>query len=138
MNVKEIMTSPVETISPNTSLAEAARKMLALRVGLLPVSNGQELVGMLSDRDIAIRAVAKGMDPERSEVQEIMTKGVISCPTDSDVMDACKLMEEKQVRRLLIMDATGMPIGIVSLGDIALHLRREQSGEVLKKVSQTL
>jgi CBS domain-containing protein len=138
MNVKEIMTSPVETISPNTSLAEAARKMLALRVGLLPVSNGQELVGMLSDRDIAIRAVAKGMDPERSEVQGIMTKGVISCPTDSDVMDACKLMEEKQVRRLLIMDATGMPIGIVSLGDIALHLRREQSGEVLKKVSQTL
>ncbi len=138
MNLKEIMTSPVETISPDSSLAEAARKMLALGVGLLPVSNGQVLVGILSDRDITIRAVAKGMDPERTEVQAAMTKNVFSCPIGSDVMDACKLMETKQVRRLLVMDAANTPIGIVSLGDIALHLRREQSGEVLKKVSQTL
>jgi CBS domain-containing protein len=136
MQLKEIMTSPVETIALDTSLAEAARKMLALKIGLLPVSKGQKIVGMVSDRDITIRAVAKGLDPERTEVHEVMTTEVFSCPAGSDVMDACNLMEEKQVRRLVVMDAADAPIGIVSLGDIALHLRREQSGEVLKKVSQ--
>jgi CBS domain-containing protein len=136
MHLKEIMTSPVETIAPTTSLAEAARKMLALEIGLLPVSRDKKIVGIVSDRDITIRAVAKGLDPERTEVQEVMTTEVFSCPTDSDVSDACKLMEDKQVRRLLVMDAAKAPIGIVSLADIAIHLRREQSGEVLKKVSQ--
>lgn len=136
MHLKEIMTSPVETVAPDASLADAARKMLALKIGLLPVSKGQEIVGIVTDRDITIRAVAKGLDPERTEVQQVMTTDVYSCPTGSDVMDACTLMEEKQVRRLLVMDAPAAPIGIVSLGDIALHLRREQSGQVLKKVSQ--
>jgi CBS domain-containing protein len=135
MHLKEIMTSPVETIAPDASLADAARKMLTLEIGLLPVSTGQKIVGIISDRDITIRAVAKGLDPDRSEVQQIMTQDVFSCQGSSDVTDACDLMEEKQVRRLLVMDAD-TPIGIVSLGDIALHLRREQSGDVLKKVSQ--
>jgi CBS domain-containing protein len=136
MHLNEIMTSPVETVAPDASLADAARKMLALEIGLLPVAKGQEIVGIVTDRDITIRAVAKGLDPERTEVQTVMTKDVYSCPTGSDVMDACTLMEKKQVRRLLVMDAAAAPIGIVSLGDIALHLRREQSGQVLKKVSQ--
>jgi CBS domain-containing protein len=136
MQLEEIMTSPVETVAPDASLADAARKMLALEIGLLPVAKSQEIVGIVTDRDITIRAVAKGLDPERTEVQEVMTTEVYSCRTGSDVMDACTLMEEKQVRRLLVMDAAAVPIGIVSLGDIALHLRREQSGQVLKRVSQ--
>ena len=136
MNLKEIMTSPVETVTPDTSLAAVANKMLALRIGLLPVSRDQKIVGIVTDRDITIRAVAKGLDPERTEVQEVMTREVFSCPDGSDVMDACNLMEEKQVRRLLVLDAANAPVGIVSLADIALHLRREQSGEVLKGVSQ--
>jgi CBS domain-containing protein len=136
MHLEEIMTSPVETVAPDASLADAARKMLALEIGFLPVAKGQEIVGIVTDRDITIRALTKGLDPERTEVQEVMTTNVYSCPTGSDVMDACTLMEEKQVRRLLVMDAAAAPIGVVSLGDIALHLRREQSGEVLNKVSQ--
>ena len=136
MQVNEIMTSPVETITPETSLVDAAKLMLDLGVGLLPVSNDQEIVGMISDRDITICAVAKGLHPEQTKAHEIMTTKVFSCPTGSDVMEACALMEEKQVRRLLVVDAADAAIGIVSLGDIALHLRREQSGEVLKKVSQ--
>ena len=136
MNLKEIMTTPVETVTPDTSLAAVANKMLALRIGLLPVSRDQKIVGIVTDRDITIRAVAKGLDPERTEVQVVMTREVFSCPHDSDVMDACNLMEEKQVRRLLVIDAANAPVGIVSLADIALHLRREQSGQVLKKVSQ--
>jgi CBS domain-containing protein len=136
MHLKEIMTSPVETVAPDASLAEVARKMLALDIGLLPVSKGKKIIGIVSDRDITIRAVAKGLDPERTQVQEVMTRDVFSCQVGSDVIEACSLMEEKQVRRLLVIDAADAPIGIVSLGDIALHLRREQSGDVLKKVSQ--
>jgi|KBSMisStaDraftv2_1062788.scaffolds.fasta_scaffold62466_4 CBS domain-containing protein len=135
-HLKEIMTSPVATVAPDTSLTDAARKMLALDIGLLPVSNGREIVGIISDRDITIRAVAKGMDPGRTAVQEVMTKEVITCPVESDVKSACSLMEEKQVRRLLLMDGDDSPVGIISLGDIALHLRREQAGGVLNKVSQ--
>ena len=136
MQLKEIMTSPVATVAPDTSLADAARKMLELDIGLLPVSNGREIVGIVSDRDITIRAVAKGMDPERTGVQEVMTKEVVTCAVGSDVNTACGLMEEKQVRRLLVMDGDNLPVGIISLGDIALHLRREQAGGVLNKVSQ--
>jgi len=135
-HLKEIMTSPVATVAPDTSLTEAAGKMLALDIGLLPVSNGRGIVGILSDRDITIRAVAKGMDPGRTTVQEVMTNEVVTCPVESDVKAACSLMEEKQVRRLLVMDGDDSPIGIISLGDIALHLRREQAGGVLNKVSQ--
>ena len=136
MQVNEIMTSPVETITPETSLVDAAKLMRDLGIGLLPVATDQKIVGMISDRDITVGAVAKGLDPERTTANEVMTTKVFSCPTGSDVMDACAVMEEKQVRRLLVVDAADAPIGIVSLGDIALHLRREQSGEVLKKVSQ--
>jgi len=136
MHLKELMTSPVATVAPDTSLADAAKKMLALDIGLLPVTNGREIVGIVSDRDITIRAVAKGMDPKRTGVQEVMTKEVFTCPVGSDVQTACSLMEEKQVRRLLVVDADHSPVGIISLGDIALHLRREQAGGVLNKVSQ--
>ena len=136
MNLKEIMTSPVETVTPDASLAAVAKKMHELGVGLLPVSKGQTIVGVITDRDITIRAVAKGLDPKRTEVQQVMTSDVFSCSDNSDVAAACDLMEAKQVRRLLVVDAANAPVGIVSLADIALHLRREQSGEVLKKVSQ--
>lgn len=136
MHLNQIMTSPVETIAPETTLAAAAKKMLALEIGLLPIAQGQRIIGIVSDRDITIRAVAQGLDPERTEVQQIMTTDVFSCPTGSDVLDACKLMEDKQVRRLLVLDAAQAPIGIVSLADIALHLRSEQSGGVLKEVSR--
>ena len=135
MQLEEIMTSPVETVAPDASLADAARKCLPSKSDYCRWQS-QEIVGIVTDRDITIRAVAKGLDPERTEVQAVMTTEVYSCRTGSDVMDACTLMEEKQVRRLLVMDAAAVPIGIVSLGDIALHLRREQSGQVLKRVSQ--
>ncbi len=102
MQIKQIMTSPVETVAPDSSLADAARKMRALEIGLLPVARGRKIVGIVSDRDITIRAVAKGLDPEQTQVQEVMTTDVLSCTSGSDVMDACDLMKLKQVRRLLI------------------------------------
>ena len=136
MQLKAIMTSPVATIAPESSLADAARKMLELDIGILPVANGQSIVGIVSDRDIAIRGVARGMDSDRTAVREIMTKDVFTCQANVDVEEACNVMEEKQVRRLVVVDGGDTPVGVVSLGDIALHLRREQSGDVLKKVSE--
>ncbi|HVK53989.1 MAG TPA: CBS domain-containing protein [Burkholderiales bacterium] len=136
MQLKEIMTKPVETVAPTASLVDAARKMLVQDIGALPVYDEQRVVGIITDRDIAIRAIANGLDPADTKVQEIMTNEVFSCDADSDVEDACQLMEEKQIRRLIVTDDQQGPIGIVSLGDMALQLREEQSGEVLKEVSQ--
>ncbi len=136
MQLKAIMTSPVATVAPETSLAEAAKKMLALDIGVLPVATGQTIVGIVSDRDITIRGVAKRMDPDRTPVRDIMTKDVFTCQASVDVKEACDLMEEKQVRRLVVVDGSDTPVGVVSLGDIARHLRLEESGDVLKKISQ--
>ena len=137
MDLKEIMTSPVATIAPETSLAHAAKTMLASDIGFLPVSNGQTIVGIISDRDITIRAVAKGMDPERTAVKDVMTMDVFTCPASSDVTDACRLMEEKQVRRLVVVDATGSPVGIVSLGDIAVKEGKDsRTGDTLEEISE--
>jgi CBS domain-containing protein len=136
MQLKDIMTPSVETIAPSASLMDAAGKMFTEDVGSLPVTEQGRVVGILTDRDITIRAVAKGLDPETTTVEEVMTTEVLSCHADSDVEDACDLMEERQVRRLLVMDENDAPVGIVSLGDLALCLREDQSGEVLREVSQ--
>ncbi|MBV8033012.1 MAG: CBS domain-containing protein [Betaproteobacteria bacterium] len=136
MQLSHIMTGAIQTVAPGTSLAEAAKKMASADVGSLPVCAGdRKLVGIITDRDITVRAVARGLDPQQTQVQDVMTKEVLSCPADSDVEAACELMEEKQVRRLVVTDGNEAPIGIVSLGDIALSLREAQSGGVLKKVS---
>jgi CBS domain-containing protein len=76
------------------------------------------------------------MDPTQTRVEEVMTREVLSCPSDADVEEACVLMEKRQIRRLLVTGEDDSPVGIVSLGDIALCLRENQSGEVLKKVSE--
>jgi CBS domain-containing protein len=137
MRLSNIMTGAIQTIAPGASLAEAAKKMASGDIGSLPVCSDKRIVvGIITDRDITVRAVARGLDPVRTQVQEVMTREVLSCPADSEVEAACDLMEEKQVRRLVVTDAQDRPIGIVSLGDIALCLRENQSGEVLKKVSE--
>src|SRR4051812_28521905 len=138
MRLSHIMTGAIQTVAPGASLAEAAKKMASADIGSLPVcaENRKTVVGIITDRDITVRAVARGLDPNRTSVQDVMTREVLSCPGDSDIEAACELMEEKQVRRLVVTDGDNAPIGIVSLGDIALCLRENQSGEVLKKVSE--
>jgi CBS domain-containing protein len=137
MKLASIMTGGIETIAPQASLAEAAKKMASQDIGSLPVcAERLRVVGIITDRDITVRAVARGMDPNSTRVEEVMTRDVLSCSSDADVEDACELMEKRQVRRLLVTGQDDMPIGIVSLGDIALCLRESQSGEVLKKVSE--
>ena len=137
MKLAAIMTGGIETITPHASLAEAAKKMASQDIGSLPVCDEpRRVVGIITDRDITVRAVARGMDPNQTRVEDVMTRDVLSCSSDSEVEDACNLMEKRQVRRLLVTGQDEVPVGIVSLGDIALCLRESQSGEVLKKVSE--
>lgn len=136
MQLKEIMTRSVETVAPEMFLVEAAKKMLSRDIGWLPVLENRQVVGIITDRDMAIRVIAAGLDSQQTKVQDVMTREVFSCSSDGKVEDACDVMEQNQVRRLVVMDTKRAMVGIVSLADIALQLRDEQSGKVLKEVSQ--
>jgi CBS domain-containing protein len=135
MKLSQVMTGGLETVAPQASLSEAAAKMANRDVGSLPVTAGARIIGIITDRDITVRAVACGLDPNATKVEEVMTREVLSCPADADVRAAMQLMEERQVRRLVVTDGEA-PVGIVSLGDLALCMRAHDSGEVLKRVSE--
>ena len=122
MEIRDIMMRSVETVDPDESLCEAARKMAAQNIGLLPVWQDGALVGVVTDRDIVVRAVARGFDPEQTIVEEVMTSMVVSLPESSDLEDASDLMESKHVHRLVVVDDKAMPVGILSLDKVALHL----------------
>jgi len=137
MKVNEIITHDPEVIRPETILIEAAQKMKSLDIGMLPVCDGDRLVGVITDRDIAVRGVAQGYDPKTARVQEVMTPEVIYCFDDEDVKDVAKKMEEKQVRRLPVLNREKRLVGIVSLGDLAVRTGKEKlAGEVLERVSE--
>ena len=137
MLVKDIMTYEVEVVAPGDTLEQVARKMEVLDVGPLPVCEGDRVVGMVTDRDITVRATAAGCDPKTTLVSEAMTHDIVCCYEDQDVQEAAKLMKEKQIRRLLVMSRADDLVGIVSLGDLATEAGGQaQPGEVLKKVSE--
>jgi CBS domain-containing protein len=137
MKVNEIITHDPEVIRPETALIEAAQKMKSMDIGILPVCDGDRLVGVITDRDIAVRGVAQGYDPKTARVQEVMTPEVIYCFDDEDVKEAAKKMEEKQVRRLPVLNREKRLVGIVSLGDLAVRTGKEKlAGEVLERVSE--
>jgi len=139
MRVGEIMTRSVECVSPEDTIKAAARKMRDLDVGPMPVcGDAGRLVGMITDRDIAVRAVAEGLDPNTTPVREAMTEGILFCSEDQDVAQAAAMMREQQVRRLVVLDADRKLVGIVSLGDIATETADTvEAGETLEQVSET-
>src|SRR5437762_3475579 len=138
MRVRELMTRGVECVAPEATLQQAARKMRELDVGVLPVCNDDgKPLGMLTDRDVVIRAVAGGHNPQTTEVRTVMTPDVICCYEDQDVREAAELMQQHQIRRLLIMDDRERLIGIVSLGDLAVDAGDvELAGDALAGVSE--
>ncbi|MCG3110898.1 MAG: CBS domain-containing protein [Candidatus Manganitrophus sp. SB1] len=117
MQVKEIMTQDVEVIRPEATLQEAAEKMQERKIGVLPVCDGDRVVGMLSDKDVNIRTV--GDDPTQTKVQDAMLSDVVYCFEDAEVEEAAKLMQEKQLRRLVVLSREKRLAGIVSLADLA-------------------
>ncbi|MBA7486905.1 Hypoxic response protein 1 [subsurface metagenome] len=137
MQVKEIMTCNVETISSDANLVQAARKMQSLEVGALPVWEADELVGMITDRDITVRAIAERKDPSSTSVKEIMTSDVCCCFEDDDIHEAARMMEEKSIHRLLVIDISNDPVGFVSLSDLAVKSHDEHlTYEVLERISE--
>src|SRR4051812_7399558 len=137
MLIKEIMTHNVEVVSPGDTLEQAAQKMEELDVGLMPVCEGHRVVGLITDRDITVRATAAGCEPRTTLVGDAMSQDIISCYEDQDVQDAARLMKEKQIRRLLVMSRGNELVGIVSLGDLVTQAGDQgRPGEVLKNVSK--
>ncbi|WP_217145039.1 CBS domain-containing protein [Streptomyces sp. AC627_RSS907] len=116
--VKDVMTPGVTAVRPDSSLVEAARLMRAQNIGDVVVADGQDVVGLLTDRDITVRAVAEGVDPMAVDVRSVCTAGPLVVAPDDPVEDAVALMREHAVRRLPVVE-DGLPVGVVSLGDLA-------------------
>lgn len=136
MLLRDIMTPNVETVSLETPLSEAARKMASLDVGFLPVIDSDSITGVITDRDIVIRGIAKGLDPTATPVSAVMSEDAETLPEDADVRDAAKLMEARQIRRVLVTGPKGRYVGVVSLGDLAVKADDDtRSGEILEEVS---
>lgn len=137
MKLGTLMTRQVEVVAPSASLRQAARMMRDHEIGPVPVVENGRVVGILTDRDIAIRGVAEGRDPEKTTVADIMTRDVDCCQEDEDVEKAAKLMSDKQIRRLVVLDRERRLAGIVSLGDLALAAGSPAMvGAVLEDVSK--
>lgn len=138
MQVHEVMTPNAECTHPNASLQEAARMMRDLDVGPLPVCGEKDrLVGMITDRDIVVRAIAEGRDPKTVRVQDVMSPDILYCFEDQSVGEAAQLMQARQVRRLVVLNRDKRLAGIVSLGDLAAKTRdKALSGETLEQVSE--
>jgi CBS domain-containing protein len=137
MQLQEVITPGVEVIAPEASISEAAEKMRHLDIGPLPVCEGERLVGMLTDCDITVRAVAAGRDPRTTHVRAIMTPDVVYGFEDQDVQDAARLMAQYQIRRLPVLTRRQQLVGMVALGDLAVHAGTQPvAAAVLEQVSE--
>jgi CBS domain-containing protein len=130
--IRDVMTRDVRTVQPETSLRVAAQCMEELNIGVLPVCDGERLVGMVTDRDITVRGVAQGKLADECTVAEVMSASVRSCQEDQDVDDVLDEMSDVQIRRLPVVDHQKRLVGIVSLGDLS-----ERGGEQ-RRVAEAL
>jgi CBS domain-containing protein len=135
MRVNEKMHKGVEWVSPDTPIATLAQKMLQYDIGAIPVGENDRLVGMVTDRDISVRAVANGGDISKLTAKDVMTKGVIWCRDSQDLEDAAHIMESKKVRRLPVINENKRMVGMLSLGDISHAEARGVVAGVMKAVS---
>lgn len=133
MLVREIMSPKLETVLPSASLRDAAQKMRDLGVGSLPVADNGKLMGMITDRDICCRGVADGFDPARTPVREIMSYDVSFCFSDDNVTNAVRQMEDRRIRRVVVLNRDKSIAGFLSVDDVA-HYSRQLAGEVLDTV----
>lgn len=137
MKIKDIQTKNPEVIHPDATLCEVARKMKQYDIGMLPVCDGDRLVGSITDRDLTVRAMADGADPLRTKVREVMTSKIHYCFEDSDLDEAGQIMEDQQIRRLPVLNKQKRLVGIISLGDLAVRSHDEQLvEEVMERVCE--
>lgn len=137
MRVSDIMTTNIQSCEPASSVREAARLMCQADCGSIPVLDSQRRpIGVLTDRDIACRGVAEGKDMSSLQVREIMSQPVVTVSPDASVDDCCDVLEENQLRRVLVVDEDGGCCGIVAQADIARHASKKETAEVVKEVSK--
>jgi CBS domain-containing protein len=135
MLVNEAMTRSLDRIEAGATLKEAGMAMDKNDDGALAVTRDGEVIGVVTDRDIVIRGVASGADPDEMLVEHVMSEEPITCRFDSDLTDAAKTMESKKVRRLIVKDSNDLPIGLISVGDIAANASDEElTGEVMRSI----
>jgi CBS domain-containing protein len=135
-NVRDAMTSNPRSIEPSTMVADAAKLMKAEDVGSLPIVEGDQLVGMVTDRDIVIRAVAEGKDPQSATVGEIASRDLVTVDPEQDLDEALRLMAQHQVRRLPVAEEDGRLVGILAQADVAREGNDRQTGQVVQEISE--
>lgn len=137
MTIREIMSTKVATVPAHATLRDAARQMRTHDVGVLPVQDEDKLIGMLTDRDITIRAVAEGRDPDKVSVRDAMTPDIVFCFDDQNVSEVGNIMKERQVRRIVVLNRQQELVGICSIGDVVVQSGDEKmGGDILQSVSR--
>lgn len=135
MEISAAMHKQADWASADTPVSELAKIMQTNDIGAIPVGRNDKLIGIVTDRDIALRVVAQGRDPAKTTAEEIMTKGIVYCRTTETVEDAIHLMDQKKLRRLPVIDDNKRLVGMLSLGDVSHAVSRELSGELLHAVA---
>jgi CBS domain-containing protein len=136
MQVKDVMTKSIASVNINDNVERAAQLMKEYNIGSVPVCDGEKVIGILTDRDIALRSVAEGMNGKVQSVRDIMTSNPVIASPSTDIQDAARIMSERQIRRLPVVDNNSL-VGMISLGDLAVEPKLEQSAEeALKNISE--
>ena len=134
-SIKDVMTSNPCTIDAGKSVAYAAKMMREEDVGLAPIVEGDKLIGMLTDRDIAIRVVAEGRNPDQVKVADVASKQVVTIDSQQDLEEALRIMAKHQVRRLAVVEEDGKLVGVVAQADVAREGDDKQTGELVEEIS---
>ena len=135
-SIRDVMTSNPCSIDADKSVAYAAKMMKDEDVGLAPIVEGDKLIGMLTDRDIAIRVVAEGKNPDQVTVREVASKQVVTIDPQQDLDEALRIMAKHQVRRLPVVEEDGRLVGVVAQADVALEGDDKQTGQLVEEISQ--
>ncbi len=135
MKISELMTTDVQTVGADQTIREAAGFMLRAEAGSIPVTDGDRVIGIITDRDIAVRGVAEGRSHD-TPVRDLMSDGIVCARDDDEVEDVAERMSREQVRRLPVLDSDERLVGIISLGDLARETSGEPAQQALEGVSQ--
>ena len=136
--VKEIMTTDVKVCQPHDAIVEAAKIMRDVNVGIFPVCEGKRVIGMITDRDIVIQAIADGKDGNSVHCHDVMTTDVTTCTPDMDIHECANIMSEQQIRRLPVVE-NGELVGICAIGDLArVNIHIDEAGQALSNISDPL
>jgi CBS domain-containing protein len=134
--ISELMTSDPRTVTADSTVAEAARLMRDEDAGIIPITEGERLVGVVTDRDIAVKVAAEGKDAQSTKVSEIAANNLVTIDPQQDLDEALRLMAQHQVRRLPVVKEDGKLVGILAQADVARHADPARTGEVVEEISE--